>query len=150
MLDLSTAYALSAHWKVAANFLVASGRAFSLSPDSSFILNPGNGRDPLYDNPGRGLGRSRNPNHGGSWDIVANNYRLTPYNRLDFNVSYTKAKVIHGRRWETEWILSVYNVYARPNNSFVYRTIDPTKGTVVAKQLPLIPVIPSITYSLKF
>jgi hypothetical protein len=150
MLDLSTAYAITGHWKVAANFLLASGRAFSLSPDSSFILNPGPGRDPLYDNPGRGLGRSRNPNRGGSWDIVANNYRLSPYNRLDFDVSYTKTRMAGGRRWETEWIFSVYNVYARQNNSLVYRTIDPTKGTVIAKQLPLIPVIPCITYLLKF
>jgi hypothetical protein len=150
MLDLSAAYSITTHWKAAANFLVASGRAFSLSPDSSFILNPGNGRDPLYDNPGRGLGRSRNQNRGGSWDIVANNYRLTPYNRLDFEISYTKTKMVHGRKLETEWNFSVNNVYARPNNSFVYRTIDPAKDMVVAKQLPLIPVIPSITYSLKF
>ncbi|HET6256049.1 MAG TPA: TonB-dependent receptor [Puia sp.] len=150
MLDLSTAYAITEHWKVAANFLVASGRAFSLSPDSSFILNPGNGRDPLYDNPGRGRGRGRNQRHTGSWDVVQNNYRLSPYNRLDFNVSYTKIRAVRGRKLETEWIFSVYNVYARPNNSLVYRTIDPAKGTVVAKQLPLIPVIPSVTYSLKF
>ncbi|HXB34317.1 MAG TPA: TonB-dependent receptor [Puia sp.] len=150
MVDLSTAYAITGHWKVAANFLVASGRAFSLSPDSSFILNPGPGRDPLYDNPGRGLGRNRNQRHVGSWYVVQNNYRLSPYNRLDFEVTYTKTKMTGERRWETEWIFSVYNVYARPNNSLVYRTLDPTKGTVVAKQLPLIPVIPSVTYILKF
>jgi hypothetical protein len=51
---------------------------------------------------------------------------------------------------ETEWIFAVYNVYARANNSFVYRTIDPATGTIIAKQVPFIPVIPSVTYTLKF
>lgn len=150
MLDLSTAYSLSPHWRIAANFLVASGRAFSLSPDSSYILDPGPGRSALYDNPGRGQGRGRGQNHGGSWYVVANNYRLSPYNRLDLNVEYVKKRNIGHRVLETEWIFSVYNVYARPNNSFVYRTLDPATDKVIAKQLPLIPVVPSITYSLKF
>lgn len=155
MLDLSLAYSINKHWKVATNFLIASGRAFSLTPDSAFVRAVGNGRNgngnnPLYNNPGRGLGRGNNQQHVGSWSVVENNYRLTPYNRLDFSITYSKVREAHGRRWETEWIFSVYNVYARPNNSLVYRTIDPAKEIVVAKQLPLIPVIPSITYSLQF
>jgi hypothetical protein len=149
MLDISTAYSITPHWKIAVNFLIASGRAFSLSPDSSYILNPGPGRNPLFDNPGRGRGRGRNQ-RGGSWDIVANNYRLSPYNRLDLNVHYTKKRNIGRRTLETEWIFSVYNLYARANNAFVYRTIDPATRKVVAKELPFIPVIPSITYSLNF
>jgi len=154
MLDLSLAWSVNKHWKIATNFLIASGRAFSLTQDSAFIIAIGNGRnghgnDPLYDNPGRGLGRGNNQQHVGSYTTIEDNYRLTPYNRLDFSATYTKVREAHGRRWETEWIFSVYNVYARPNNSLVYRTIDPAKGTVIAKQLPLIPVIPSITYSLK-
>jgi len=159
MVDLSLAYSLSPHWKIATNFLIASGRAFSLSPDSSYILNPGRGRNPLYDNPrrgvgsqGRGQGRNNGQafNRGGSWDIVANNYRLSPYNRLDLNVHYTKVRTTARRTLTTEWIFSVYNVYARPNNSLVYRTIDPSTRMVIAKQLPLIPVVPSVTYSLSF
>lgn len=150
MLDISTAYAINSHWKVAANFLIASGRAFSLSPDSSYILNPGPGRSPLFDNPGRGQGRGRGLNRGGSWDIVANNYRLSPYNRLDINVHYEKSRKVGRRTLVTEWIFSAYNVYARSNNAFVYRTIDPSTRKVVAKELPFIPVIPSVTYSLKF
>ena len=155
MLDLSLAYSINKHWKIATNFLIASGRAFSLTPDSAFVIAIGNGRNghgnnPLYNNPGRGVGRGNNQQHVGSYTTTENNYRLTPYNRLDLSATYTKVREAHGRRWETEWIFSVYNVYARPNNSLVYRTIDPAKGTVIAKQLPLIPVIPSITYSLKF
>lgn len=149
MLDVSVAWSFSPHWKVAANFLLASGRAFSLSPDSTFI--PGTGNNPLYDNPGRGRGRGRgrNPN-GGSWDIIANNYRLNPYNRLDLSLHYTRTRHWAKRIIKTEWIFSVYNLYARPNNSLVYRTIDPTTRKIIARELPLIPVIPSITYSFQF
>jgi hypothetical protein len=151
MVDLSTAYAITPHWKIAANFLAASGRAFSLSPDSSYIINPGPGHSPLFDNPGRGRGQGRGLNRGKTTlDIIANNYRLTPYNRLDLSLHYQRSRTIGRRTLLSEWIFSVYNVYARPNNSFVYRTIDPSTRKVIAKQLPLIPVIPSITYELTF
>ena len=151
MVDFSTAYAITPHWKIAANFLAASGRAFSLSPDSSYIINPGPGHSPLFDNPGRGRGQGRGLNRGKTTlDIIANNYRLTPYNRLDLSLHYLKSRDIGRRTFVSEWIFSVYNVYARPNNSFVYRTIDPNTRKVIAKQLPLIPVIPTITYNLTF
>jgi len=164
MLNLSVGYSLSKHWKIAANFLIASGRAFSLSPDSTYVpggTGGGNGNGNgngngggngngnaygLYDNPGRGNANG----HGGSWDIIANNYRLSPYDRLDLNIHYIKSRTAGRRTLETEWIFSVYNVYARQNNSFVYRTLDPSTGKVVARELPFIPVIPSITYSIKF
>lgn len=162
MLDISTAYAITAHWKIAANLFVASGRAFTLSPDSTFI--PGQGGNPLYDNPGRGRGNGQGQGQGqqgqgqgqgrgqggGSWDIIANNYRLSPYNRLDLNIRYNKSRTIGRRVLTTAWILSVYNVYARRNSSFVYRTIDPATRKVIAKEVSFIPVIPSITYSLTF
>jgi len=152
MLDLSAGYALTSHWKVALNFLFATGRAFSLSPDSTYVP----GSDPLYSSPGRnGRGRAvgRNRNNvdtTGSWDIIQNNYRLSPYNRLDLSIHYVKNKVWGRRTTTSEWIVSVYNAYARNNNSFVYRTIDPATRKVIAKQLPLIPVIPSITYMYTF
>jgi hypothetical protein len=148
MLNISTAYAINEHWKVAANFLIASGRAFSLSPDSTFNAAGGN---PLYaGNQGRGRGRGRPIGSTGSWDIIVNNYRLSPYNRLDFSIHYMKSRTVGRRILESEWIFSVYNVYARQNNSFVYRTIDPSTRKIIAKDLAFIPVIPSITYSLKF
>jgi len=146
MLNISTAYAFNAHWKVAANFLIASGRAFSLSPDSAFITG-----NPLYaGNRGRGRGRGRPLGSSDSWDIIYNNYRLSPYNRLDLSVHYVKSRTVGRRTLETEWVFSVYNVYARQNNSFVYRTIDPSTRKIIARELPFIPVIPSITYNLKF
>lgn len=170
MLNLSIGYSISAHWKIAANFLIASGRAFTLSPDSTFVPNGGGGgngggngngngngngaggngngkANGLYDHPNNG---HSNNGHGGTWNIIANNYRLSPYDRLDLNIHYMKSRTVGKRTLETEWIFSVYNIYARQNNSFVYRTIDPSTRKVVARGLPFIPAIPSITYSIKF
>jgi hypothetical protein len=153
MLDISTGYALTSHWKVSANFLIASGRAFSLTPDSTFVPlysnGNGNGRGNGNGN-GNGNGQGQGRRNRGTWNIIENNYRLSPYNRLDLNVHYTRSRNAGGRILVTEWIFSVYNVYARQNNSFVYRTIDPSTRKVIAKELPFIPVIPSVTYSLKF
>jgi hypothetical protein len=146
-LDVSTAYALSAHWKIAANFFLASGRAFTLSMDT--VSSPDS--NPLFDSRGRGraLGRGRNRDST-SYGIKANNYRLSPYDRLDLSIRYNKSRVVGKKTLETDWVFSVYNVYARRNSSFVYRTIDPATRKVIAKEVPFIPIIPSITYSLKF
>jgi hypothetical protein len=151
MLDISTAYTITSHWRVAANFFLASGRAFTLDTDTTGLIP---GSNPLFDNHhgrGRALGRGRNHQDStASFGIRADNYRLSPYNRLDLSIRYKKTGSLGHRVVETEWIFSVYNVYARANSSFVYRTIDPATGKVIAKQVPFIPVIPSITYSLKF
>jgi len=148
--NISTAYAITSHWKVALNFLLAGGRAFTLDTDTISIAGPGD--NPLYNNRGRGraLGRGRNRQDTTSFGIKADNYRLSPYNRLDLSIHYKKSRNIGRRMLETEWIFSVYNVYARQNSSFVYRTIDPSTRQIIAKEVPFIPVIPSITYSLKF
>ena len=150
MLDISTAYNLSTHWKIAANFVMASGRAFTLDTDTTGISV--SGANPLYPSQARGraVGRGRNRDTTSTFGIKANNYRLSPYNRLDLSIRYKKSRNIGRRVLETEWIFSVYNVYARRNSSFVYRTIDPSTRKVIAKEVPFIPVIPSITYSLKF
>ncbi|HZE85084.1 MAG TPA: hypothetical protein VE035_12300, partial [Puia sp.] len=150
MVNISTGYAITSHWKIAANFLLASGRAFTLDTDTLSISGPGD--NPLFNNRGRGraLGRGRNRQDTTSFGIRADNYRLSPYNRLDLSVRYKKSRNTGRRVLETEWIFSVYNVYARQNSAFVYRTIDPSTRQVVAKQVPFIPVIPSVTYRLKF
>lgn len=150
MVDLSTAYAITSHWRVSANFFVASGRAFTLDTDTTGSAPGGN---PLFPNHGMGraMGRGRNQQDSvSSFGIKADNYRLSPYNRLDLSIRYHKTRNWGRRVLETEWIVAVYNVYARANNSFVYRTIDPATGNIIAKQVPFIPVIPSVTYSLKF
>jgi len=139
-LCLAAAYELSPHWKVSAEFYMASGRAFTLAtrgPDSTSF-------NPLYDYDSKDGGASSGSTGRG------NNYRLSPRDRLNLGVSYKKSRVIRHKPLEIEWTLSVYNVYARHNTSFVYRAIDPVARRVVARQASMIPVIPTLTYSLRF
>ncbi len=82
-----------------------------------------------------------------------NEYRLPSYHRLDFAAILTPKKNIK-RKWKSEWVFSVYNAYNRKNPYFIYfdQTGSPFNGTleIQAKQVSLFPVIPSITWNVKF
>lgn len=82
--------------------------------------------------------------------VLQNNFRLTPYNRLDISIRYHSTRVLPKRITETEWSFSVYNVYARHNTYFVYRSIDPVTKQPVANQVSFVPVILSLSYSYRF
>lgn len=75
-----------------------------------------------------------------------NNMRLASYHRLDMSVSFIKKK--KSGRVRT-WNLSVYNVYNR-RNPFMYYTQLDNNNTMQLTQLTLLPVMPSISYNLKF
>ncbi|PUZ24325.1 TonB-dependent receptor [Chitinophaga costaii] len=89
------------------------------------------------------------------WDIPYNttdqrsNYRLPAYHRLD--LSYTLKRPKH-RRWEGEWVFSLYNVYARRNTYSIYFQQDPDNAAHrEAVRLSIIgSIIPGITYNFKF
>lgn len=74
-----------------------------------------------------------------------NSYRMRNYHRLDLSVSLKKVK-----KWgETRWTFGVYNVYNRQNP--FYMNIKPNdNGQNKLYQYSLFPVVPSISYSVKF
>ncbi|HEY6976198.1 MAG TPA: TonB-dependent receptor [Chitinophagaceae bacterium] len=82
-----------------------------------------------------------------------NAYRMAPYHRLDISATYTP-KQKKKRRYSSNWVFSVYNVYSRLNPYFYYydQQGSALNGTltVTAKQVSLFPVIPSITWNLKW
>ncbi len=82
-----------------------------------------------------------------------NEYRLPSYHRFDFSAIMTPKKNIK-RKWKSEWVFSVYNAYNRKNPYFIYfdQTGSPFNGTleIQAKQVSLFPVIPAITWNVKF
>jgi hypothetical protein len=73
-----------------------------------------------------------------------NGFRMGPYHRLDISLQY---KIIRDRHIST-WDFSVYNMYSR-KNPFFYFIDSGTNGSVL-KQVSLFPVLPTITYSIKF
>jgi len=96
-----------------------------------------------------------------------NNYRLKPSHQLDLSVNINK-KLKHSTRTLN---ISVINAYNRKNQDIVYaerkniykevKTIDPDTGYItdgsewigkktVLKQLSIIPIIPSISYTIRF
>lgn len=87
---------------------------------------------------------------------LRNNVRIPPYHRLDMAATL-KPRVRPGRKWESEWVFSVYNVYNRRNPFSIFFRQNPNRG------MPDIPVsteavrlsvvgnfIPSISYNFKF
>lgn len=140
-LSVSTSYTINNHWQVSANFLATSGRAFTLNTNTGTASQPSN---PLYEDDNNSSGPS------GAAANSIDNYRLAPYNRLDASISYKKSWDTRRRVLEAEWVFSVYNVYARRNTYFSYRAIDPSTSQPVAKEVSFIPVIPSISFNLKF
>jgi len=75
-----------------------------------------------------------------------NNMRLASYHRLDMSVSFIKTKK-NGR--VRTWNVSVYNVYNRQNPFMYYTRLD-NNNNMQLTQLTLLPVMPSISYNLKF
>ena len=83
-----------------------------------------------------------------------NEYRLPSYHRLDFAAINSPKKNERRKKWKTEWVFSIYNVYSRKNPYFIYfdQTGNPFDGTlkVQGKKVSLFPIIPAITWNFKF
>ena len=78
-----------------------------------------------------------------------NSFRLLNYHRLDAGITYKRQK---GRR-ESAWNLSLYNAYNRKNPFYYYvgEVYDTNQNNKrVLKGITLLPLIPSISYRIKF
>jgi hypothetical protein len=80
-----------------------------------------------------------------------NSFRMPAYHRLDLAATYVAYK---SKKFESAWIFSVYNVYNRRNPYYIYFETDGDlkeyKLETSLKQVSLFPVLPSVTYRLKF
>ncbi|HZY82988.1 MAG TPA: TonB-dependent receptor [Cyclobacteriaceae bacterium] len=70
------------------------------------------------------------------------NYRMRPYHRLDFNVNYSFTT----RAFEHRIALGCYNTYNRANPFYLQYTVDNRRFN----QVTLFPILPSLSYSIKF
>ncbi len=82
-----------------------------------------------------------------------NSYRLNPYHRMDIAATYTP-NYKKARKYKSNWVFSIYNIYSRLNPYFIYfdQSTDNQSATtqIEAKQVSLFPIIPSVTWNVKF
>jgi len=82
-----------------------------------------------------------------------NAYRMAAYHRIDIAATYTPKKK-ENSKFNSNWVFSIYNLYSRQNPYFIYYDQEGSAATgdlkVSARQVSLFPIIPSITWNVKF
>lgn len=133
-IELVLVQQLGPRWEFSASWHFNSGTPVTL-PVSSYAgtgnaspwdPSPGNTNIDRYDN----------------W----NNYRGAAVHRLDVGITWSKPK----KRWTRSWNLSVFNVYNRKNPFLYLISEDAATQQRYLSKITVLPILPSITYSIKF
>ncbi|MDI9339800.1 MAG: TonB-dependent receptor [Sediminibacterium sp.] len=129
-LNTSLSYDFNKRWTVSANFVFLSGTPATF-PNTKLQI--------------------QNLNIPYNTDNVRNNYRITPYHRMDIGATYNFKKN-DVRRYKQTIVMSVYNVYNRRNAFSIYfRTNKDNNLSTEAVRYSIIgSFIPAITYNFKF
>ncbi|HMP98923.1 MAG TPA: TonB-dependent receptor [Cyclobacteriaceae bacterium] len=84
--------------------------------------------------------------------VDRNQDRIPDYHRLDLSVTLIPERSFQ-RKLKSEWVISLYNVYARNNAFSLYTTNIPNVGLFSSDVMKLSifgTIIPSVTYNFKF
>lgn len=130
VLNTSVNYDLTKRWNISANFVFLSGVPGTF-PNSKLQI--------------QGYAIPYNT------DGVRNNYRITPYHRLDLGATYS-FKRNERSRYKQTLVFSVYNVYNRRNAFSIY--FRPKEGTTYQTEAVRYSIVgsfvPAITYNFNF
>ncbi|MEO1262860.1 MAG: TonB-dependent receptor [Bacteroidota bacterium] len=124
--SLTGNYHLNDKWRFGANFIFQTGRPVTY-PNGQFQYN--------------GLSIA-------SYD-TRNANRLPDYHRLDISATLTPRKN-EDRKWESEWVFSIYNLYNRRNAASISFAQNTSTGLNEATRTSIFGIIPSMTYNFKF
>lgn len=130
-------YALSKKWEAAAVFVYGTGNALTM-PTGRFVYNLGYNvpeNKPIFTNINQ-------------YDKI-NDFRMPAYHRMDIAFTYTP-KPRSAKRFKSNWVFSLYNVYNRRNPYFIYLDANEDTRTIKGKQVYLFPVLPGVTWNFKF
>ncbi|MFT6851101.1 MAG: hypothetical protein ACJATA_001919 [Sphingobacteriales bacterium] len=129
-LSLVGTYKLNERWNIAGTWVYGTGNALTLETGRFYTLHPNRGQNQAID-------------YGGK-----NSFRGEAYHRLDISFRSTKEKRYGTQTWE----YGLYNAYSRANPFYyTYMSADFFNGgDPTLHKVALFPVIPSISYTLKF
>ncbi len=124
---------LSDKWTLSGTFVFSTGNAYTVPVGRSPIINGGT----LFE---------------GNYYIYEerNNTRLNPFHRLNISAIYKKQRKLFGKKYDSQLVFSIYNVYSRQNPYFVYFDINPITEKPRATQVSLLPILPSVSFNFKF
>ncbi len=135
VMNVAVTYDLNDRWQFGSIFTYSTGRPITL-PSGRYEFN------------------------GYNVDLVTerNGYRLPAYHRLDLSATWNKKPKHPEKRWRSQYVMSVYNVYNRHNPFTLYtRVKQDDDGNVIgdgtqkeARLIYLFPIFPSITWNFKF
>lgn len=130
-LNVLAAYQLSERWSFSSTFTYGTGRPITL-PTGQYALQ----------------------HYTPSLVTERNGYRLPDYHRLDFSAVLEPLKN-KNRRMQTKWVFAIYNAYNRKNAFTVYSrdVLDENERRTGQKEFVMIylfPIVPSVTFNLRF
>jgi hypothetical protein len=129
-MNMSLNYDITKRWNVSANFVFLSGTPATF-PNTKIQVQ---GYNIPYNTDG-----------------IRNNYRITPYHRLDVGATYAFKKN-ETRRFKQFLVLSVYNVYNRRNAFSIYfqsKSGEPNQTEAVRYSV-IGTIVPALTYNFNF
>lgn len=80
---------------------------------------------------------------------LRNENSLPAYHHLDVSATYTP-KPDKKRKWQSEWVFSIYNVYNRSNAATFTFGQNTDTGQSEVRRMSIFGIIPSVTYNFKF
>lgn len=75
--------------------------------------------------------------------------RLPDYHRIDLSARFNPTKKAT-RKWRSEWIFSIYNVYNRKNAASINFRHNQETGVNEAIRTSIFGIVPAVTYNFKF
>ncbi|CAD0005845.1 TonB-dependent receptor [Flavobacterium salmonis] len=123
---ITSAYNLNAKWTFGANFVLQSGQPVSY-PNSQYEY----------------LGITV-PSYG-----LRNENRLPAYHHLDVSATLTPTNN-KNRKWKSEWVFSIYNLYNRQNAASINFRQNADTGYNEAVRTSIFGIVPAVSYNFKF
>ncbi len=125
-LAVTTSYTLNDKWSFGANFALQTGQPATY-PNGQYTY----------------LGLII-PSYG-----LRNENRLPLYHHLDVSATLTSRKN-KNRKWQSEWVFSIYNLYNRRNAASINFKQNTNSGNNEAVKTSIFGIVPAVSYNFKF